>query len=184
MKHVKSQRVFENGEADPVQMLRKLKSRGLISPEEYVRDMLELVREKGLDPSLAFEPGEVYFNITGDYLYLDDDDEDYSEENVDDIKKMFREFRGPGGEFAIQVKGEIREDYSEFNVTLSTGAHVHIENHERYWSDMHYYISFDKTILTLDEMTATRITEGLWDGDYDFAEYIHELLKAIVELAY
>jgi hypothetical protein len=181
MKHVKSQRIFENGEADPIQMLKTLKSRGLISPDEYVRDMLELVRDKGLDPSLAFEPGEVYFNITGDYL---DDDEYYGEESIDSIKQMFREFRGPGGEFAIQVKGEMSVEYSEFNVTLSTGAHVHIENHERFWSDTHYYISFDKKMLTLDEMTVTRLTEGLWDGDYEFEEYIHELLKAIVELAY
>jgi hypothetical protein len=176
MKHVKPYNVSERSLSDEVRMIRMLRSRGLITHEEYLRDLFSFAKEHGVEPGSLLEPGDYLFDIQPD-PYLD-------EENLDDAKEWLQDWRGRKGERVVHVTGTLGETGFDFDLLLSSGAQMHF-----YWEDRGLWGPDWNTIRvgghewSLSEKEWNLISEDYYDED-DWHSYMHSLLSATVRLSY
>jgi hypothetical protein len=177
MKHVKPYNVSERSLSDEVRMIKMLKSRRLITHEEYLRDLFSFAKERGMEPGSLLEPGDYLFEIQTDE-YLDED-------NLDDAKEWLQDWRGHKGERVVRVTGTLGETGCDFDILLSSGAQVHF-----YWEDRSEWGPDSNTIRvggrkwSLSEEEWTRITNEYYADDYGWHQYMHGLLSATVRLSY
>ena len=171
-----SQFVNENETPEFLTKLKRLRELGLVGHEEYLQDLVTMAKEKGLDPSEFFEPGDILFDITpGEYL---------DEDHLEYTKEWLLDWQGRKGERIIMATGQLDEEGFDLDLVLSNGARVHFYWYDRdSWGPDWNTVRVDGREWSLSEKVWFRLTDEHEEHD-DWEKYMHSLLWATVELSY